>query len=259
MPIIRLAKPDDSETIVKILRDGLGERLLKYTIYGTHGMAAFVQAQITNYNFGITRYFVSEEAGEIVGFAEFRLLAKEIFLNNIYVATHGRGTGSGKALLHAGLVLAQERGLSRIGLDVFSDNTKALSWYEKLGFEVNDEFVWLEMELRSDFTVQNLKILNLPFAECIRRDFGFATLDIETPSGSCSVGMLNDHFYRVTAPDILKDQELLAYLKLLGPSKKMLYIGNVSTLPDIEENSYLKIANSLRMSTDIKNVIACIF
>lgn len=256
MPTIRLAQPDDSETIVKILRDGLGDKLSNYTIYCSHGMPAFIRAQIKSHDLGGTKYFVSEEDGQIVGFAEFRLLAKEIFLNNIYVTPLGRGSGSGKALLSAGLVLAQERGLIRIGLDVFSDNSKALTWYEKLGFELASESVWLEMEIKADSNKQHFKILNLPFANCLYRNYGFASLEIETSTGEYSVGLLGENFFRVSEAKFFEDKDALACLTTFDSSRKLLYIGNMLHFPTVNPNSYTKVATSFRLSASVVTVLS---
>jgi len=256
MPIVRKAKQEDSESIVKILLDGIGERLAAYTIYSAQGVTAYVRAQIKSCNLGTSCFFVSENDSGIIGFAEFKFFGSEIFLNNIYVSEQGRGAGIGKVLLNAGLVMAQEKNMCEIVLDVFKHNINALNWYRKLGFKSREEFSWLVIDQNPSRDSKWFKILNLPFAECVCSEFGFATLDISTELDSYSVGILNDNFYRVTSPEVLQDQTLLAGLKLLDSSKKILFIGNDSSLPDLEENSYVKVATCLRMAANVDGVIA---
>ena len=51
------------------------------------------------------------------------------------IAPEFRGQGIGRRLMDATIEGARAAGLTRIGLEVFSSNTNAISLYERYGFE----------------------------------------------------------------------------------------------------------------------------
>ena len=54
----------------------------------------------------------------------------------VVVDTAERGKGYGRAIMRAAEEELASRGVARMGLNVFTDNTVALGLYESLGFEV---------------------------------------------------------------------------------------------------------------------------
>lgn len=87
-------------------------------------------------------FFVAEMQEEVVGFvfcaAEEDLLdepAEQIYVQDIMVTENYRGLGIGKSLMKAVFVFAEERNISRINLMVLANNEKAVSFYNKLGFQ----------------------------------------------------------------------------------------------------------------------------
>lgn len=60
--------------------------------------------------------------------------ALECYLAELYVAPQQRGRGLGRALLHAVLELARDRGADRIELGTSEDDRVARKLYESLGF-----------------------------------------------------------------------------------------------------------------------------
>lgn len=62
----------------------------------------------------------------------------EYFISNISIKPDSRGQGLGKFLLTGTEQTARERGFNKISLTVDVENTRALSLYERIGFNVID-------------------------------------------------------------------------------------------------------------------------
>jgi ribosomal protein S18 acetylase RimI-like enzyme len=60
--------------------------------------------------------------------------AEDCWLEDLFVAEEGRGSGLGRALAEAALARAAERGARRVDLDTDVDNTPARALYASLGF-----------------------------------------------------------------------------------------------------------------------------
>jgi GNAT superfamily N-acetyltransferase len=60
--------------------------------------------------------------------------AEDCWLEDLFVREAFRGAGLGRALVHAAMQRARERGCRRIELDVNEDNAAALALYESCGF-----------------------------------------------------------------------------------------------------------------------------
>lgn len=90
--------------------------------------------------------FIAEAAGVAVGFMVARILhrpqnafalaQKSLFVDQLCVVDGQQGKGFGSRLMEAAYALAQEEGIQRVMLDVWSFNGKALEFYEKQGFGI---------------------------------------------------------------------------------------------------------------------------
>ena len=82
------------------------------------------------------RYLVDLEAGRLVGYGGVRAVAgaADADIQTIAIAEHARGTGRGRALLHALLAAARERGAREVFLEVRADNPPAQALYRSEGF-----------------------------------------------------------------------------------------------------------------------------
>ena len=78
------------------------------------------------------RFFVAEEAGEILGYVGMLAVLDEGQILNIATAPHARGKGVASALLSA--LFAAEKELTFYTLEVRESNTPARRLYEKFGF-----------------------------------------------------------------------------------------------------------------------------
>lgn len=82
--------------------------------------------------------FVAVEQGTVVGWCDILPNHRPGFEHSgsvgMGVLREWRGKGLGKALLEACIQKASANGLTRIELEVYSDNTAAIALYRKLGF-----------------------------------------------------------------------------------------------------------------------------
>ena len=121
---LRTATGDDLGAIMTLERasfptDAWSETLMAAELSSPHG-----------------RYVVDVEAGRLAGYGGVRAVqgAADADIQTIAIAEHARGTGRGRALLHALLAAARERGAREVFLEVRADNPVAESLYVSEGF-----------------------------------------------------------------------------------------------------------------------------
>ncbi len=103
-------------------------------------------------------YFVAEIDGKIVGHGGFTVVLDEGDITNIAVRPEFRRKGLASEILEAMITFASGQNLSFLTLEVRSQNTPAISLYEKYGFTVRGE--------RKNFyrePTDNAKIMTLDF------------------------------------------------------------------------------------------------
>ena len=132
-PLIRLATPEDADTVAGLLiafRNWWGSSTPSDETFKTT-----VAKLIHDPN---TEYLLAGDQG--VAQLRYRLSAwtgvEDCWLEDLYVTDDARGTGLGKALLEACFERARARGCRRIELDVNEQNTTAIAVYERSGFLV---------------------------------------------------------------------------------------------------------------------------
>ena len=81
------------------------------------------------------RYFVAEEAGEILGYCGFLFVLDEAEIPNVCVKSSARKQGVGKQMMTVLIEEAQKLGMSVLFLEVRESNVAARRLYESLGFE----------------------------------------------------------------------------------------------------------------------------
>ncbi len=77
---------------------------------------------------------VMETAQQVIGFAEFLLVADECQIFNIAISAASQRQGCGKQLLRAVLTEAAHKGMKEAVLEVRESNLSARSLYEQAGF-----------------------------------------------------------------------------------------------------------------------------
>jgi len=81
------------------------------------------------------RYFVAEDAGEILGYCGFLFVLDEAEIPNVCVKASARQHGVGKQMMKVLLEEAKNLGISMLFLEVRESNTAARTLYRSLGFE----------------------------------------------------------------------------------------------------------------------------
>lgn len=79
-------------------------------------------------------FVVAEDAGEVLGYADMKIVAGEAQIYDIAVDPGARERGIGEALLRKLIQKAEESGCDLIDLEVRAGNAAALALYKKLGF-----------------------------------------------------------------------------------------------------------------------------
>jgi ribosomal protein S18 acetylase RimI-like enzyme len=85
-----------------------------------------------------TTCFVMEIEGCIVAAACGLYDGRRGVLQSVAVLPEEQGKGYGRAIVEAVVTALQELGTSRIRLFVVKENTRALGFYEHLGFQIHD-------------------------------------------------------------------------------------------------------------------------
>lgn len=83
------------------------------------------------------RYFVAEDAGEIIGYCGFLFVLDEAEIPNVCVKASARQKGVGKKMMSFLLEEAAKLGLAVLYLEVRESNVAARRLYESLGFIEN--------------------------------------------------------------------------------------------------------------------------
>ena len=132
---LRPARPDDSATIVALIRELAAFEKLEHEAVATaddlrgHLFCDHPTAEV----------IIAEVAGETVGFAlyfnnfsTFRG-CPGVYLEDLFVRTAHRGQGIGRALISAVARVAVDRGAGRLDWAVLNWNTPAIDFYRSLG------------------------------------------------------------------------------------------------------------------------------
>jgi ribosomal-protein-alanine N-acetyltransferase len=122
--MIRDATADDLDAIMRLERasfptDAWSDAMMRSELDSPHG-----------------RYVVWEQHGRLAGYAGLRAVAgaRDGDVQTIAVAEGSRGRGSGRMLLRRLIVLAHERGVRDLFLEVRADNPVAQRLYASEGF-----------------------------------------------------------------------------------------------------------------------------
>jgi RimJ/RimL family protein N-acetyltransferase len=133
---IRRSTPDDFDGFYDCFAAICRER--RYLAHGDPPPKDAARAFITDAHERGAVQFVAIAGGRIVGWCDIIPHAWEGFRHSgrlgMGIAPEFRGEGLGRRLLDATMRAARESGLTRIELEVFSSNTKAIRLYERYGF-----------------------------------------------------------------------------------------------------------------------------
>jgi ribosomal protein S18 acetylase RimI-like enzyme len=87
------------------------------------------------------RGLIAVEEGKPAGYAKVKYnpTEKRCYLSSLYVLPEFQGHGIGKKLLTNGEAIARTFGVDEIWLGVMVQNTPALEWYKRIGFQFVEE------------------------------------------------------------------------------------------------------------------------
>ena len=119
--LINIMSLDDLEKIKNILNTDFDD-FWSYEI---------LKEELTSQN---TVYFVAKIDNEIVGFAGIKIILDESDLMNIVVKKEHRKKGIASSLLNKLFLIAKEKNLKSINLEVNANNLSAINLYKKLNF-----------------------------------------------------------------------------------------------------------------------------
>jgi ribosomal protein S18 acetylase RimI-like enzyme len=176
--------------------------------------------------------------GVAQGAADWRVLPGTLFLNGIAVTEHARGMGLARRLMADGLAIAHGMGCPRLGLDVVTENSVAMSFYHRLGFVSAGESYWRDVTPNSvDRTESAVQATDWPTFRAHIRAYGFGDLNIRhcdgTPARIRQVGG------NVRIDHAATCSEFFAHLPFLGAKRAF------TTTPEPETNGYF--SRSARM------------
>lgn len=179
-------------------------------------------------------FFVARNENLIKGFAHFKIFDNSIFLNNICVSNDLRGKGIGGRLFKYGLDYYKQANIASFSLDVFSTNTSAIKWYEKMGLKIAETKDWKQIIpsfLEKELVRQKLK-----------RD--------KDSNGFDSIFIYNEKVATVVNDTlIVSDANLIQYLTSLS-------FRSVITTQDVPKAiQYSRIARSFRMTADLNDLL----
>ncbi len=141
--MIRKATVDDTPAIAELYREQFREmsKLIPDFIKEGDQSVDFLEKTISNDDSDILVY---ENDGIVVGFIllqakerpdfDFMLPGKYCYIMDIIITEAHRNKGFGTALMNSAKDWAKEQDCNFVNLDVLSNNTGAITLYEKLGF-----------------------------------------------------------------------------------------------------------------------------
>jgi len=231
MPIhsVRRARLEEAEPVVDIIREAFPKDVVERTVYGCSGITAYVEALIHASDRVTPAFFVAGTATEVLAVAEVAASDEGVFLSYIGTRSHARSKGLGSRLLLAAAESCPEMVDSRMTLDVFTENVRAVDWYQRVGFEVIGERGWWELELTRSNHI-SATVSGLPQAEVCHRAFGFSEIILHMIGNSYRIGRLGDRWFRLTSLAALENPDVLAALRSLDPDRKVLALGDMVDL-----------------------------
>ena len=168
---IRLATPADAPSIVALNEDvqKLHAAALPH-LFKPPSPATFPLPEVMDLLANSANYFyLAEVEREPVGYIyaeirdqpenSFRYAVRFIHIHHISIRPAYRQRGYGECLVRQVLALAQEKGLSRITLDVWSFNTPARDFFHKQGFEVYNQRLWMNLPVEEQAAPEELAAL----------------------------------------------------------------------------------------------------
>jgi GNAT superfamily N-acetyltransferase len=215
------ARPGDAAAILRIFKETFKPDLLPCVPLGCAGAENYIEDAIaTKVPNPDTIWLVARDSS-VEAFAECRLGLSSLFFNWLHVAPTAQGKKLGSKLFRYMLeTLCGDRNFP-ISLDVAVSNTRAHAWYQRLSFVDKHTAEWLVFPLHSSDAPPKFLVSVNAFDERMHQTYGFSTRRVETISGTFTIGMLGDQYFRSSDPE---DLNRIAILQAIDPKRELLLI-----------------------------------
>jgi hypothetical protein len=251
---IRLAREEDAEEIVNVVRSGFDSSLLNTFIYGCPGITEYIKCHIgISKELSDTAYIVAAVNDRIAGCIELRHNSNGLFLNYISIDSGFRSRGLSKCLLRVSIDYVRNPEHKDLFLDVLEHNTIALNWYRGLGFEHDYVKNWWEIPLRESEKFENIWISDYPQAEVVHSVFGFSKFTLTTSTNQYQIGRIGRRWFRLTQGEALSDSAVLPALWRLDNNRHILLIVPEGNALDSLTNARL-LTRTYRMHIDLNRL-----
>ena len=167
------------------------------------------------------RFVVAELDGRLVGMAEFRTSEGHVHLSHICIDETARGRGVATRLITWFAEGLEPR--TMFDLNVFDENTAAISLYRSLGFTDEGSVDWFLIPLpeRPDAGFEDLRVDNALDQAAWFGTYGFSEVWGAREDGTpFHVGRVGEHVLRLFDPADLDDHSLLQALRARFPSTR---------------------------------------
>ncbi len=123
--------------IRRMKQDDLAEvRTIEGLSFSNPWSESTFRGEIQNTSLSFPMVVVERPAGRIAGYVIYWHIGEDVQINNVAVHPDHRGKGLGEALIRHVIGKAREKNVTFISLEVRVSNSKAVTLYKKLGFEV---------------------------------------------------------------------------------------------------------------------------
>lgn len=231
--------------IARLSRECFPARLHSWLIHCQPGYNQYAYGIVAS---GSRHYWVAEDDGELVGFAEWREMEDTSFLNHICVSGRYRGAGIGRSLI--GQHLANKE-IGSVALDVFVGEP-AQEFYRGLGFTVVQRRRWMIRQRQWDprDAVSTLDCSNVEQWRSEMNRFGFGKLLASWRGDTVSILFSSRHSVRLPSVDLVMDDALLESIHNLAPE-----VRRYATIADLENDEVFdETFDSVRMTANVQDL-----
>jgi ribosomal protein S18 acetylase RimI-like enzyme len=222
----RRANVSDAKAVADLIKESFSDYHVQKMIYGCNGIVKYLEDQLLISNeVNDASTFVAELNDDICAVAQFKRDPKNkiFYLNYICTKKLFRRQKLGPRLIKYSLD-NESFAFDYVVLDVFDNNTPAINWYIGLGFNKNEEKLWTLVD-PADHEEGCGYLSGLPQSNICYREYGFSQLSLTTSTGTYSIGLLGEKYYRLSSASVFKDSAAIALLKKFDNGREFLLIG----------------------------------
>jgi len=164
--------------------------------------------------------------------------------------------GIGRLLILEALDRLRKPGHTDLRLDVFEFNSLARAWYSRMGFQTESTTLWYQSAIRdvSPPASEQTVIHALPEALLALDKFGFGRFRISMEDRNYSVGILGDHWFRITDRAAYSDPAVHGILRTLDQKRDIIASWPADEGHLLSETSVRLVGRSFRMVSPIDTV-----